>query len=99
MQVSNKIGNAETNLFTSYEMIKPKKLIYKKDLRQINNLKFIFRDIRDYCAGNVTGISRDEKIAQNIMRLLFCKIFDEKKKNDEELLDFANRQNENLQEF
>lgn len=40
-----------------------------------NNLKSLFRDIRDYFAGNVTGISRDETIAQNIMRILFCKIF------------------------
>lgn len=42
-----------------------------------NNLKTLFREIRDYFAGNVTGITRDESIAQNIMRLLFCKMFEE----------------------
>ena len=42
-----------------------------------NNLKSLFREIRDYFAGNVTGITRDESIAQNIMRLLFCKMFEE----------------------
>ncbi|MGB8226553.1 MAG: N-6 DNA methylase [Sedimentisphaerales bacterium] len=99
MLIASKTRNTETDLFTAHELSKPKRLIYKASLRQINNLKFIFRDIRDYCAGNVTGISRDEKIAQNIMRLLFCKIFDEKAKHDNELVDFANRPNENLQEF
>ena len=75
---SNNITPTLVDLFISAEINKPKKLIYKKDLQPINNLKIIFRDVRDYFAGNVTGITRDEKIAQNIMRLLFCKIFDEK---------------------
>jgi len=99
VSVASKTINAETDLFIAHELSKPKRLIYKTSLRQINNLKFIFRDIRDYCAGNVTGISRDEKIAQNIMRLLFCKIFDEKTKHDNELVEFANRPNEDLQVF
>ncbi len=87
------------DLFISAEINKPRKLIYKKDLRPINNLKIIFRDVRDYFAGNVTGITRDEKIAQNIMRLLFCKIFDEKSKHQNELIDFSNRPNEDTNEF
>lgn len=44
------------------------------------DLKAIFAEIRDYFAGNVTGITRDEKIAQNLMRLLFCKLFEETNK-------------------
>ncbi|MDR0682952.1 MAG: N-6 DNA methylase [Dysgonamonadaceae bacterium] len=87
------------DLFVSAGLSKPKRLIYKKDLQPINNLKTVFREVRDYFAGNVTGITRDEKIAQNIMRLLFCKICDEKTKNAEELVDFANRPNENSDEF
>jgi type I restriction enzyme M protein len=87
------------DLFLSAELSKPKRLIYKKELQPINNLKTVFREVRDYFAGNVTGITRDEKIAQNIMRLLFCKIFDEKTKNEEELVDFSNRPNETLDEF
>ena len=75
-------------------MALPRKLIYKKDLSPINNLKAIFREVRNYFAGNVTGITRDEKIAQNIMRLLSCKIYDEKSKQPEELIEFANRPNE-----
>ena len=91
--------NSNIDLFLSAEIHKPRKLIHKKDLLPINNLKIIFRDVRDYFAGNVTGITRDEKIAQNIMRLLFCKIYDEKSKHPNELVDFANRPNEDANEF
>ncbi|MBN2890642.1 MAG: N-6 DNA methylase [Bacteroidales bacterium] len=87
------------DLFLSAEISKPKKLIYRKDLQPINNLKIVFREIRDYFAGNVTGISRDEKIAQNIMRILFCKIYDEKVKQADELVDIGNRPNETLKDF
>jgi type I restriction enzyme M protein len=43
-----------------------------------NDLKRVFHEVRDYFAGNVTGITRDEQIAQNLMRLLFCKLIDER---------------------
>ena len=91
--------NNNIDLFLAAEINKPRKLIHKKDLRPINNLKIIFRDVRDYFAGNVTGITRDEKIAQNIMRLLFCKIYDEKTKHSEQLIDFANRPDEDVRDF
>ncbi len=91
--------NIITDLFTSEEINLPKRMIYKKSLIPINNLKIIFREIRDYFAGNVTGITRDEKIAQNIMRLLFCKIFDEKNTLENELIEFGNRPNEHENEF
>lgn len=87
------------DLFAAAEINKPKKLIYKHELLPINNLKLIFREIRDYFAGNVTDITRDEKIAQNIMRLLFCKIYDEKYTKDEQLVNFANRPNESADDF
>ena len=41
------------------------------------NLKAVFKDIRNHLAGNTTGITRDQSLAQEIMALLFCKIFDE----------------------
>lgn len=87
------------DLFISSEINKPKSLIYRTDLQPINNLKIVFREIRDYFAGNVTGISRDEKIAQNIMRILFCKIYDEKNTADNEVLQIANRPDEDLISF
>ena len=67
------------------------------ELQPINNLKLIFREIRDYFAGNVTGITRDEKIAQNIMRLLFCKIYDEK--TSIAIAKFANRPDESVNQL
>lgn len=42
-----------------------------------NNLKYVFRDIRNYLAGNSSSTTRDEEIVQNVLRLLFCKIYDE----------------------
>jgi len=52
-------------------------LYKRKDLQKTQNLKAIFNDIRNHLAGNVTGITRDEAIAQEIINLLFCKIYDE----------------------
>lgn len=85
------------NLFEFLEKNKPKKFIDIIDLKPINNLKIIFREIRDYFAGNVTGITRDEAIAQNIMRLLFCKIYDER--NSKSTTEFSNRPDENNKIF
>ena len=74
------------------DTLKTKRFVSVADLRPINNLKSVFKKIRDYCAGNVTGITRDEKIAQNMMRLLFCKIYDEKTSLD--IVEFSNRPRE-----
>ena len=52
----------------------------------------VFRNIRDYFAGNVTGVARDEQIAENIIRLLFCKIYDER--HSPGLTAFSNRPGE-----
>jgi type I restriction enzyme M protein len=52
-------------------------LYRRKDLEKPKNLKQIFNDIRNHLAGMTTGITRDEAIAQEIINLLFCKIYDE----------------------
>jgi len=49
----------------------------RKELVPPANLKAVFRDIRNHLAGNTVGITRDQTLAQEIMSLLFCKIFDE----------------------
>lgn len=82
------------DLFTWMPSRKDGRIINLAELQPVNNLKFIFREIRDYFAGNVTGITRDEKIAQNIIRLLFCKIYDER--ISEGAAEFANRPDENV---
>jgi len=60
----------------------------RKDLRPTHNLKAVFKDIRNHLAGLTTGITRDEAIAQEIINLLFCKIYDELNTGQDELVSF-----------
>ena len=50
----------------------------RKDLKIPHNLKADFKTIRNYLAQNTVGATRDEIIAQQLINLIFCKIFDEK---------------------
>ncbi|MCF3974929.1 MULTISPECIES: restriction endonuclease subunit M [Paracoccaceae] len=50
----------------------------RKDLRPATNLKSVFRAVRNYLAANAVGITRDEVFAQQIINILFCKIYDER---------------------
>ncbi|KKL80457.1 hypothetical protein LCGC14_2004570, partial [marine sediment metagenome] len=59
----------------------------KKDLIVPNNLTLLFKEIRNHLAGSLTGVTRDETIAQQIIILLFCKIYDEiETKPDDQVL-------------
>lgn len=49
----------------------------RAQLKSPSNLKALFKDIRNHLAGNTTGITRDQELAQEIMGILFCKIYDE----------------------
>lgn len=49
----------------------------RRDLVRASNLRAVFRDIRNHLAGNAPGITRDEALAQEVINLLFCKIYDE----------------------
>ncbi len=89
-----KVAESRTREYRVRQLGFPATLIYKRDLQPLHNLKAILRDLRDYFAGNVTGITRDEVIAQTMLRLLFCKIVDEQEIRADELVEFANRPNE-----
>jgi type I restriction enzyme M protein len=56
----------------------------RKDLKIPHNLKPIFKSIRNFLAGNTIGATRDEILAQQLIHIIFCKIYDEKwtKPND-----------------
>lgn len=56
----------------------------RRDLRPTHNLKSVFKTIRNYLAANAVGVTRDEVFAQQIINLIFCKIYDERftKPND-----------------
>ncbi len=69
----------------------------KKDLIKPKNLTLLFKDIRNHLAGSLTGITRDETIAQQIINLLFCKIFDEMDKKPDDDLEFKAGVNESVE--
>lgn len=60
----------------------------RKDLIVSEDLKSVLKDIRNHLAGNVTGITRDQTFAQQIINVLFCKIYDETQKGPNEFVDF-----------
>ncbi len=53
------------------------KIIYRKDLVEVKDLKQIFKRMRNHLAGNFVGTTRDERLAEQLIFLLFCKIYDE----------------------
>jgi type I restriction enzyme M protein len=63
-------------------------LFKRKDLRPPSNLKAVFRDLRNHLAGNTTGITRDEALAQEIINILFCKIYDEINTGNDDIVTF-----------
>ncbi len=60
----------------------------RRDLKTTNNLKTIFRDLRNYLAGNVVGITRDVSLASQILNVIFCKLYDELHTGPDEMLSF-----------
>ncbi|EKN4115353.1 N-6 DNA methylase [Yersinia enterocolitica] len=53
--------------------------LYKRSqLKPAHNLKSVFRTVRNYLAANAVGITRDEVFAQQLINLIFCKIYDER---------------------
>lgn len=67
----------------------------RKDLKRPSNLKAVFKDIRNHLAGNLTGITRDEALAQEIVSILFCKIYDEINTGLEDVVTFRSGHGEN----
>ena len=63
-------------------------LYLRRDLRTTEHLQPVLRDIRHHLAGNLFGTTRDEPLAQQIINVLFCKVFDETSKGPDELVDF-----------
>lgn len=50
----------------------------RKDLKPTHNLKATFKAIRNHLAANTVGVTRDEVLAQQLINLIFCKIYDER---------------------
>ncbi len=63
-------------------------LYRRRDLRPAQNLKSVFKTIRNYLAANAVGITRDEVFAQQIINLIFCKIYDERFTRPDDMVRF-----------
>ncbi len=70
----------------------------RKDLRPATNLKSVFRTIRNYLAANAVGITRDEVFAQQLINLIFCKIYDERFTRKDDIVTFRAGTDEKDQE-
>lgn len=60
----------------------------RKDLKPTHNLKATFKAIRNHLAANTVGATRDEVLAQQLINLIFCKIYDEKFTEPDEIVTF-----------
>lgn len=67
----------------------------QQDLKPTHNLKAIFKSIRNHLAANTVGATRDEVLAQQLINLIFCKIYDEKFTAPNEIVKFRAGVNEN----
>ena len=68
------------------------------DLKPATNLKSIFKTIRNYLAANAVGITRDEVFAQELIKLIFCKIYDERFTKQDDIVTFRAGTNEEAKE-
>jgi type I restriction enzyme M protein len=60
----------------------------RRNLVAPRNLNVTFRALRNHLAGNTVGTTRDEVLATQLINLVFCKIYDEKFKPVDSLVDF-----------
>ena len=60
----------------------------RKDLKPTHNLKATFKAIRNHLAANTVGATRDEVLAQQLINLIFCKIYDERFTEPDEIMTF-----------
>lgn len=60
----------------------------RRDLQPSRNLKAVFGDLRNHLAGNVAGITRDVALAEQVLNIVFCKLFDELNTGPEEVVSF-----------
>jgi type I restriction enzyme M protein len=60
----------------------------RKDLKPTHNLKSTFKAIRNHLVANAVGVTRDEVLAQQLINLIFCKIYDERFTEPNEIITF-----------
>lgn len=70
----------------------------RRDLQPSRNLKAIFADLRNHLAGNVAGITRDVALAEQVLNIVFCKLYDELNTAPSEVVSFRAAAGETEQE-
>ena len=60
----------------------------RRDLRPTDSLNSLFKTIRSHLAANAVGITRDEVFTQQIINLIFCKIYDERFTRPDDIVSF-----------
>jgi len=60
----------------------------RKELKPTHNLKATFKAIRNHLAANTVGATRDEVLAQQLINLIFCKIYDERFTEPDDIVTF-----------
>ena len=60
----------------------------RKDLKPTHNLKTTFKTIRNFLAGNAIGATADDVLAQQLINIIFCKIYDERFTAQDDTLSF-----------
>lgn len=66
----------------------------RKDLKTTHNLKATFKALRNHLAANTVGATRDELLAQQLINIIFCKIYDERFTAPEDIVTFRAGVNE-----
>lgn len=70
----------------------------RQDLRPSRNLKAVFADLRNHLAGNVAGITRDVALAEQVLNIVFCKLYDELNTAPDGVVSFRASTNDHDQE-
>jgi type I restriction enzyme M protein len=70
----------------------------RRDLKPTHNLKATFKAIRNHLAANTVGATRDEVLAQQLINLIFCKIYDERFTEPNDIVTFRAGIDENPQD-
>ncbi|MDR0605655.1 MAG: N-6 DNA methylase [Bacteroidales bacterium] len=73
-------------------------LYRRADLTPTHNLKAIFKSIRNHLAANTVGATRDEVLAQQLINIIFCKIYDERYTAPNEMVKFRAGINEKAED-
>lgn len=60
----------------------------RNELQATHNLKGTFKAIRNHLAANTVGATRDEVLAQQLINVIFCKIYDERHTAPDEMVTF-----------